>query len=116
MAIKRNLKNKVNGTVNGNGIAKRGRKPLTEAEKAPDARFDRVIGKRAMRAYKLIIGLRAAPRNPSMYSYTPDQVEFLFGELDKAMRIARKAYASPENKPNGKPATVESIFRGMRTK
>jgi hypothetical protein len=58
-------------------MLKRGRKPLTDDEKQPDARFIRVAGMRLAKILKLSKGLRACA-NTLVYEYTDAQVERIF--------------------------------------
>ncbi len=75
-----------------NVILKRGRKPLTDEEKNPSARFIRVAGMRLAKILKLSKGLRACA-NTSVYKYTDEQVERVFSLIRKSIDHTENAFA-----------------------
>ena len=87
------------------------RQRLSDAEKSPDVRFIRTIGKRVTKVLKLLKGIRNGS-NMLAYSYTDKQVASMFKAIDKALERAKAAYASPSvNGAARKPASkVESFF------
>jgi hypothetical protein len=76
-------------------ILKRGRKPLTDAEREPDARFIRVAGMRLAKILKLSKGLRACA-NTSVYEYTEEQVDKIFSLIHKSLERTEAAFKTPQ--------------------
>src|SRR2546430_1367107 len=89
----RDLKSTANHKVTKQAtvILKKGRKPLTDAEKAKDARFIRVAGIRLAKILKLSKGLRACA-NTSVYEYTDEQVERIFKLLRNSIDRTENAF------------------------
>ena len=84
-----------------NVILKRGRKPLTDEEKNPEARFIRVAGMRLAKMLKLSKGLRACA-NTAVYEYTDAQTEKLFKLLDNSIARTKQAYVDAKTPRAGK--------------
>ena len=104
----RDLKSTANHKVTKEAtvILKRGRKPLTDAEKEPAARFIRVAGMRLAKILKLSKGLRACA-NTSVYEYTDEQVDKIFSLIEKSIARTKEAFAAP--KMNGKVYKVSKL-------
>ena len=97
-----------------NEISKRiGRKPLSDAEKKPEAMFYRVAGIRTRKIVKLIRNLRNCS-NTSVYKYNAKQVAFMFKQIDISLAKTKDAFANPKNgKVAAKANKVTSIFENM---
>ena len=81
-------------------IIKKGRKPLTDAEKQPDVRFIRVAGIRLAKMLKLSKGLRACA-NTSVYKYSDEQVERIFKLLRNSIDRTEAAFAEAKMAKSG---------------
>ena len=76
-------------------MLRRGRKPLTDAEREPDARFIRVAGMRLAKILKLSKGLRACA-NTSVYEYTEEQVQRIFTLIRNSIERTENAFNAPK--------------------
>jgi len=91
---------------------RKGRKPLSDEDKTPSARFHRVAG---IRTRKIILHLRnlKACANMDVYFYSQDQVEYMFRMIRKQVESCEKAFANPERKEYAS-AKLTSIFDDMK--
>lgn len=89
-------------------LIKRGRKPLTDEEKEPKARFIRVAGMRLAKMLKLSKGLRACA-NTAAYEYTDEQVERIFTLLRNSIDRTEKAFMEAKNPKARKAYTVNKL-------
>jgi len=102
-------------TKAANVILKRGRKPLTDAEREPDARFIRVAGMRLAKILKLSKGLRACA-NTLVYEYTEEQVDRIFTLIRNSIDRTENAFRIPAVNGARKPLVrlenpLESVKR-----
>lgn len=97
-AIRTVTTNRVSKAINATVVerARRGRKPLSDAEKTSDMRFMRIAGVRAEKVVKLCKGLEACS-NPTMYEYTDTQVALLLKVLRKAVDRVESAFSNPSS-------------------
>lgn len=90
---------------------KRGRRKMTDAEKAaytPDVRFRKVAGIRVAKILKLMRGLQHCA-NPNVYEYTDSQVNMMLSAMRKGLDKIEKQFNNP---PEAKKSvnTVDSFF------
>src|SRR6266496_4813843 len=76
-------------------VLKRGRKPLTEAEKEPDIAFVRIAGMRLAKILKLSNGLRLCA-NTSVYDYTDEQVDKIFRLIRNSIDRTEQVFKVPK--------------------
>lgn len=88
-------------------MVKRGRKPLSEDEKQPDARFIRVAGMRLAKILKLMKGLRMCA-NTAVYKYDDAQTDKMFSLIDKSIARTKEAYLAAKQ-PVSKNGVVRKI-------
>ena len=108
---KKSAKNDGSVTVT---ITRAKRTPLTDAEKTPAARFDRVCGVRVAKVLLLLKGVRTCA-NPVSYEWTDAQVNAMLRALENSVQRTREKFANAQTaQKNGKksaPKKIASFFR-----
>lgn len=87
---------------------KRGRKPLTAAEKEPAAAFIRIAGMRLAKILKLSKALRHCA-NKDVYSYTDEQTEKIFRLIRNSIDRTEAVFNEAKHATNG--AVVRKISK-----
>lgn len=92
----------------------RGRRKLTDKEKTPSARFERVAGIRIAKVCKLLKALEACT-NPDVYFSTERQRQYGYSLVRAAYISFKQSWLEPREKEGKtyKPHKLHSVFENM---